>query len=670
MPTEQIILGLSGTWWLRGLMVISVGMFAWRLSRLLGVLRLGRADNRFGQLGLRLRTFLKEVMGQSRMFREPIIGWAHPLVFWGFCAFGVASTLMWIGGMFPQWHVPQAEEIPVLGTVVDVFALVVLIGLITALFRRYVLRPPGLQLTTDALIVLLAIGILMVTFLFAEAGGHGEGRQTWLPVGSAVAAGLAALGLAESSIAGIGVAAWWIHAVIILAFVALILFSKHMHLVWAPFAVLFAELPQKGALPAPPEAEGQESPDELGLFTWRMLLNAYTCAECGRCERACPAFASGAKLSPRELVHRFKEYVLEHGLAAPKPAGNGNGSPSLTGGLIPAEMLWGCTTCYACMEQCPVRNEHVPLIVTMRRKLVEEGAVDAKLQEALTSLQRYGNSFGKSDRARAKWTQGLPAKIKDARKEPVEYLWYVGDYASYDPRVQPATRSLAAIWQQAGVDFGILYEGERNTGADVRRVGEEGLFEMLQEKNQQALGKAQFQKLLTTDPHSYHALKAEYGQNGHGVSVLHYSELLDALIRDGKLTPRRKLDLTVTYHDPCYLGRYNGVYEAPRRVLRALGVNLVELPRNRATSFCCGAGGGKIWMEEEEGITERPAVNRMREALALDGVTQVAVACPKDLVMFQDALKTAGLEDKLVVRDLTELVAEALEPAGPDQSNT
>jgi Fe-S oxidoreductase len=325
------------------------------------------------------------------------------------------------------------------------------------------------------------------------------------------------------------------------------------------------------------------------------------------------------------------------------------------------------------MERCPVFNEHVPLITEMRRHLVTEGEVEERIQEVLMNLNRYGNSQGKSPRARAKWTKGLEFKIKDARKEPVEYLWYVGDYASFDPRLQSVTQAVAGILHRAGVDFGILYEGEQNTGNDVRRIGEEGLFEMLRDKNQKILGKARFEKIITTDPHTYQALKHEYaGENGgpapDGVPVLHYTELLDELVRTGKLVLSRTVDAGVTYHDPCYLGRYNGVYEPPRRLLRATGARLVEMPRSRANGFCCGAGGGRIWMEDVPGIEERPAENRIREAASLPGVDTFAVACPKDLVMFKDALKTAGLEDRLAVKDVVELVEHSI--VAPERSQS
>jgi Fe-S oxidoreductase len=290
--------------------------------------------------------------------------------------------------------------------------------------------------------------------------------------------------------------------------------------------------------------------------------------------------------------------------------------------------------------------------------------MDKTVQDALGSLNRYGNSFNKSDRMRAKWTQGLPFKVKDARKEPVEMVWFTGDYAAYDPRMLGISQATAGLFQQAGLDFGILCEAERNAGNDVRRVGEEGLYEMLRDKNLDAFGKVQWKNgrrvIVTTDPHSYNTLKNEYKFEGNGVVVKHYTELLDECIQDGRLALKKKLTGRVTYHDPCYLGRYNGVYEPPRRILGALGLKLVEMPRNRQRSFCCGAGGGRIWMEDTPDIKERPAENRLKEAARLGDVPTFVVACPKDIAMFRDAVKTTGQEGKIAVKDIAELVAEAM----------
>jgi Fe-S oxidoreductase len=286
--------------------------------------------------------------------------------------------------------------------------------------------------------------------------------------------------------------------------------------------------------------------------------------------------------------------------------------------------------------------------------------VDEELQNALSGLGRYGNSFGKSPRARARWSRKIKPKIKDARKEPAEYIWFVGDYASYSATLTETTQKTAEVFIKAGIDFGMLYDGENNSGNDVRRVGEEGLFEMLAEKNEATLAKCDFKKIITTDPHSYNALKNEYPLTENGqYSVLHYSELLFQLIASGDLTLSKKLDYKVTYHDPCYLGRYNGVYTEPRQVIESTGCELVEMPRHGDRALCCGAGGGRIWMDEGD-IKERPSESRIREAVELDGVTAFVVACPKDITMYRDAVKTLGYEEQLVVLDLIDLVYEAI----------
>ena len=332
----------------------------------------------------------------------------------------------------------------------------------------------------------------------------------------------------------------------------------------------------------------------------------------------------------------------------------------LVGETVTTNVLWGCTTCGACIKECPAFIDHISDIVSMRRFLVNEGMVDDKLQISLANLGRYGNSFGKSGRLRAAWAKDSELEIKDASKEPVEYLWFVGDYASFSPSLIETTIKTAKVFQSAGIDFGILFDAERNTGNDVRRVGEEGLFEVLVEQNSKVLGKADFKAIVTTDPHTYNTLKNEYPEDViNGRQILHYSELLDQLISTGKLKLTKKLGLTVTYHDPCYLARYNGVVDAPRKVIEATGCELVEMPRNRENGFCCGAGGGRIYLDEGT-MKERPSENRIKEGAALPEVSTFVVACPKDITMFQDAVKTTSLENKLVVKDLIELVYEAL----------
>ena len=682
LPTSEKIFGVYGAVWLILLTLIANAIFARRVYHLLSVLAQGRRENRLDKIGVRIGMFVKEVLLQSRMLAgDSIINWAHPLTFWGFCGFVIASALMFTGGMLDPFlphgmSIPQAEQIPILGTIVDLFAVLVLVALAASSFRRYILAPPGLQRTWDATIVVFLIAALMVTFLVTEAGGYVEESalaaagqeadgwsQTWLPMGIVTAKVLLGLGVSEESLKSAGLASWWIHMSILLFFLIYLPYSKHMHLLWTPFAVFFGELPdKKGALTLPPDADPDAPAPEtpLGVFTWRQLLNAYTCAECGRCERACPAVASGEKLSPRKIVHDLKEYVLNEGLAFGRDGASGaNGGRKLVGDIVEPEALWACATCFACVDKCPVRNEHVPLIVEMRRKLVEEGNLDASLQETLMSLQRYGNSQGKSPRKRFEWAKDLSQPIKDAAKEPVKTLWFLGDYAAYHPSSMRVSRMVAQIFQNMELDFGCLLKGEKSVGNDVRRVGEEGLFEMLAEQNMKELDKAEFDRIVTTDPHTYHALKHEYPRFGLDKPVLHYTQVLDEAFQSAQLTVGHKLEGTAVLHDACYLGRYNGIYEEPRRVLSALGLKLVEMPRNYENSFCCGAGGGRIWMKDAPDIEERPAELRVKEALTLQGVDYFVVACPKDLAMFEDAVKTVGAEDRLKVVDLGELVFKA-----------
>ena len=329
---------------------------------------------------------------------------------------------------------------------------------------------------------------------------------------------------------------------------------------------------------------------------------------------------------------------------------------------VSSEALWSCTTCMACVEACPVGIEHVPTIVDMRRNLVREGELDPLLQETLENFGKQGNSFGKSARMRARWSKKPDFKIPDARKEPVEYVWFVGDFGSFDERVQLASQNVARILHDAGVSFGLLYEGERNSGNDVRRVGEEGLFEMLVEQNMDALGKAEFEAIFTTDPHSLNALRNEYPQFGLDKPVYHYTELFADLVARRVLSLRTALTGTrVTYHDPCYLARYNRITDAPRQLIDATGAELVEMPRNGTDTFCCGAGGGRMWMMEGQETDERPSEQRIREAQTLGHLDYFLVSCPKDLAMYSDAVKVVGADFE--VAELTSLIERALASA-------
>jgi Fe-S oxidoreductase len=460
---------------------------------------------------------------------------------------------------------------------------------------------------------------------------------------------------------------WWFHGLLALTFIALIPYTKVKHIFTASGSLMMRDPLAAQRLPRIAPDSESVGYGKITDFTWKHLLNLDACTKCGRCHEACPANAVGAPLSPRDVILSLREFAndaLEKNKLPDEVKLDVHGKDI---GQVFMETVWSCRTCMACVEICPVAVEHVPIIVQLRRKLVEDGEMEPQVQKTLQAIHKNGNSFNESKRKRAAWTKSLPFEIKDARKEPVDLLWFVGDYASFDPRNQRVTQAFATLLHESDVDFGLLYEGESNAGNDVRRVGEEGLYELLAENNIAMLGKSMFKRIVTTDPHSYNTIRNEYPDFGGKYEIEHYTSVVARMIAEGHIKPRRSLDYRVTFHDPCHLGRFNKGYDAPRQILAALGCELVDMPRSRDNSFCCGAGGGRIWMSDPAGV-EKPSQNRMHEAARIEGLDVFVVCCPKDLTMFEDALKTSGYEGKFVVRELIELIAESLTDAAHDAS--
>jgi len=651
-------------------LLAALGVFCWRLYRRLWVaFRHGQPSGTFTHWGRRLQDLVKYVAGQYRLFRVLVPGTAHFFIFWGFLVLSLTILQAIAEGLLsfvdPHFILPIVGAFGPLALLQDLFAVFVVIAVGYDLVVRLFVKPARYEGShnTQGAMVLGYILAIMVSLTVMNGIYINLGESTvpaWRPVSTLV--GGLFKGMSEQGQFVVGEVAFAIHLGVVLLFLTELPEGKHFHVVTSIPAVLLRNLEPPGRLPAAREFDGAPGAGAIEHFPWRSMLDLYTCTECGRCQDVCPAFASSQALSPKLLIMGLRDHLKDRIRVWETQTGASNqaGGPRLLGDVISDSALWACTTCYACDQECPLLIGRVPLVVDMRRRLVIDGRVDTELQDALANLGRYGNSFGQSERARARWTQTLDPKIKDARREPVEYLWFVGDYASYSPALTETTLKTAEVLQRAGVDFGILYEGERNAGNDVRRVGEEGLYEMLAEKNLSAISRCKYEKILTTDPHSYNTLKNEYDFNGKGSRpVLHIAELLDQLIATGALPLKGGLGYRVTFHDPCYLGRYNGVYEAPRRVIRATGCELVEMPRHGDRAACCGAGGGRIWMKEGE-VKERPSESRVREAVALRGVDSLVVACPKDVSMFRDAAKTTGNEQNLAVRDLAELVHAAL----------
>ena len=647
-------------------LAVAGGVFAAILApRALLLVRAAPAA-RFDRLGERLRRTGVYAFGQKKFLKgEQPAGLMHAFIFWGFMILGLTVVTLFARAYDEHFYLPALGPGEPLGNAYtllrDLIQVTVVIAVLYALHRRLIAHTPrlfGYRPAEDRLraephwegilILCLILGIMLGSLLheggrLVELAGEAdiEDERGWEPVSNLVSH-LIPTG-AAGTISEVG---FWMHNLIVLTFLNLLPLSKHFHIITAIPNVFFGSLRPRGALSkTDPGPEG-----EPAAFTWKQVLDMYSCTECGRCSAACPATASGTALAPRQLILDLRDVTL------------GRTERTPDGKVVSNDVLWACTTCMACVEACPVGIEHVPTIVQGRRKLVDAGEMEPMLQDTLQNFAQQGNSYGKSGRMRARWTKGLDFKIPDARKEPVKYLWFVGDFASFDERSQEASRRVAKILHGAGVSFGMLYEAERNAGNDVRRVGEEGLFELLVEQNMEAFAGAEFEAIFTTDPHSHNTLKNEYSDFGEMKPVYHYTELLVELIEAGTIELPEPVGSKVTYHDPCYLARYNRITDAPRRLLEAVGAELHEMPRNGTNTFCCGAGGGRIWMDDSK-LVERPSEQRVKEAAELGDLDYFVVTCPKDLAMYSDAAVTVGVDfEVLEVSALVERAMGATEP--------
>ncbi len=649
---------------LLALILVTLAWSGYRFWRLLRPLTKATPENRFDQPLRRFWGVVTNVGGHTRLLQIRYSGSLHLMIFSGFVVLLTAVVQEFGKGLVPGFSLAVVGGNTWIALLQDVFEILVVVGLAMAAYNRYVHRPERFKGSNerDATVILVLIFCVVASLLLHDAFRIAEGHDpsaSWRPFSSALAAVARAVGLGGAAAQPWAHVFYWTHILAILGFLAYIPTSKHLHIFVGIPNIYFRDLGPRGTLPAADLTKPSVGLREIHQMGWKQMLDLYACTECGRCQAVCPAFAAGQPLSPKLLIMDLRDHLLEQeGIGSHR---KGVGGEALLGDAIHDDTLWACTTCRACMQACPLHIEHVPKIVDMRRQLVEQGRLEPRLQDTLASLAQYGNSFNQSERMRSKWAKDLGFTIKDARKEPVDVLWFVGDFASYDPRVQRLTQTVARVLTRSDVNFGILYEGERNSGNDVRRVGEEGLFEMLAQHNIETLGKCDFQRIMTTDPHSLNALGQEYPRLGGTYPVMHYTQLLLELLESGALQPTRGQEMVVTYHDPCYLGRYNNGFDAPRRVMELLGVKIHEMPRCRENSFCCGAGGGRIWMDDK-GVKERPSENRIREAVALGDAGYFVVACPKDVVMYSAAVQSTGMEGRIQVMDVIELVEAAMEP--------
>lgn len=657
------------------LIITSVSFFLWSVYRIFRFIKMGKpAYDPIKDWGWRIQSVLKFFFGQRTVVREPS-GWGHFFIFWGFMVLGFATIEMFARGYNPgfHWGLVFGHQIEaVLATSFDFFGFAVIVAITIAVIRRYIVRPPRLRrdihAQIDAGIILGMIMTLMISMFFTNGYILKFERELagFTPVSRLFASFISESEPVASMPIGYHIF-WWLHNLIILAFLAYIPHSKHVHILGALPNILLRRNPKdrkRGVLKKIDfEQIDFESEDvTIGVgkiedFTWPQLLDLYACTECGRCQINCPAYHSGKALNPALLIHDLKTYLNEKGPWLLK--GKGDQFPKqLIGDIISEEVIWACTTCLGCVENCPVFIEHVDDIIDMRRYLVmDRGKVSPEAAKALDNMENIGNPWGLPHQNRMKWAEGLEVPLMSEKKE-AEYLYWVGCAASYDLKNQNVTRSLVKILKAAGVDFAILGMEEKCTGDSARRIGQEYLFQMMAENNIETLKKYKFQKIITTCPHCFNTLGNEYKDFGGDFEVVHHSVLLEELIESGKIQVNKNVSKKVTYHDACYLGRHNEIFEQPRQVVKSVTDDgMVEMWRNRRKGLCCGAGGGIMWMDEDPD----KRVNLVRFGdVEKTGAELVAVACPFCNIMMDDARKVRGKENEVDVKDIAELIAEAL----------
>jgi Fe-S oxidoreductase len=638
-------------------LVLALALFArrvWHLGRLLGQ---GRPLRRWDRPGRRLWNVAVFVLAQKRLITGDLWpGLMHATIFWGFIVLTLGSIEFFGQGFAPGFALPLLTGWPHFLVLQDLLSVGVILAVLYAAFRRLVTKPKRLTLSVEGLVILLLIFLLMVTDLAADAARlrlAPEPGQAWAFAGSALAGLLG--GTAAGTVEALHAAFWWAHAFILLAFLVWLPYSKHLHIMAAPFNVFFAPLTPKGEFPtADLEASESFGVGRLQEFTWKDLFDLYNCTECGRCTAGCPANVSGKQLDPKLLILDIQERLLHAGAGA----GKGNGGRALVGEVITDNVLWACTTCRWCVDACPVFIEHVPKIVDMRRWLVlTQSRFPPELAPTFRNLETNGNPWQMAWQGRADWAKDLGVRLMREAGE-AEYLYWVGCYGAFDERNRKVARAFVRLLQAAGVDFAILGTEEKCTGEPARRAGNEYLFQTLAQENVATLGRYRFRKVVTACPHCFNTIRNEYPRFGGRHTVVHHAELLDELIRAGRLGVSARDAGRVTYHDPCYLGRYNDIYEPPRRVLRsACRGELVEMAQHRHRGFCCGGGGGRVWMEEHEG--RRVNQVRVEHAMAVNPDV-LASACPFCLTMFEDGVKAKEVAGRIKTRDIAEIVTEGL----------
>jgi Fe-S oxidoreductase len=656
-------------------LITAFAFFAYSVKNLISYLKLGRTENRTDKKSERINKVLTIAFGQSKLLREPVAGLMHFFIFWGFVIL-LSSIVESIGeGIYPNFSFNFLGRLyPILGFFQEAVALLVVISILTAFFRRLILKPKRLEghSSGEAYLILALILFIMLTMYgqySTKVALHNSDSYSSRFISTYVSQLF--INMDRSSVENIYHVFWWSHILLVLSFLNYLPYSKHLHVLTSIPNVYLSKLSSRGALR--PINLSDENFTRFGSadiedFSWKQLLDSVTCTECGRCTAACPANITGKPLSPRKIFVDMRDRLREKGpimlnkVAVAVDIRPNDKQPSqklLVDDYITEDELWSCTTCMACIQECPVMIEHVDAIVDMRRYLVlNESRFPKELQITFQNLERNFSPWAFSSASRADWADGLHVPLF-SNKPDAEILFWVGCAGAYDERAKKVTKSFVKILQAADINFAILGTEEKCNGDAARRAGNEYLAQMLMNENIATLNKYNIKTIVTTCPHCFNTLKNEYPQFGGNYEVVHHSEYIMKLIDEKKLKLSRKLTEKITYHDSCYLGRYNDLYNPPREIINSLGGNITEMKRTRDKGLCCGAGGARMFMEET--IGKRVNHERIEEALALN-TEIVSTACPFCLTMLSDGVKDKGANEKVMVQDIAELVANVIEP--------
>lgn len=651
----------------------SMTLFAMSVKKLIATLQLGKKDDRFGNIPERLKNVFTIAILQTKLLREPVAGTLHLFIFWGFLALSLVVVESILEGLFGHFSFSfLGGAYSVITFSQEIFCLLVMIGVLGSLWRRFITKVRRLQVdahgSRDAAMILSWIFLIVSTTLLQNATRIAIGTYE-AGAGFPVSSQLASLFGYEQSTYLAERLFWWAHIGLVLAFLNYLPYSKHLHVLTSIPNVFFASLKPKGALEPinlQDETLTKFGASDIEDLTWKQLLDGYTCTECGRCESVCPANLTGKPLSPRKIIVDTRHRTAEKApvmMAGQLEANAEIAGKTLLDNYITEDELWSCTTCMACVNECPVMIEHVNEIVDLRRSLVlNESRFPPEVKTVFDNLERNFTPWGFSHSTRADWAEGLNiptmAQVGDAKN--VDVLFWVGCAGAYDARYQKVSVAFSKLMQHAGISFAILGTEEKCNGDAARRMGNEYLAQTMMAENIETLNRYNVKKVVATCPHCFHSLSKEYPQLGGNFEVEHHTEFLNRLVEEGKLKidAEKKNTQTVTYHDSCYLARYNDVTESPRTMLQATGAQLVEMPRTKDKGLCCGAGGGRMWMEEHHG--KRINIERTEEALAT-GASTVASACPFCLTMVNDGVKAKEASEKVQVRDVAEILLDAIE---------